>query len=120
MTKDLSLYEIEIAMKTGQPKDTWFDLLEVGDTVFTGYDNEVIRKKYASYMIGFDANGRDNLSKRGHFVVAVAGLTPPISKWKLFVVKTLRKLKLYSMLHKYQHRIERKFKEEYIHLAYYE
>lgn len=120
MYYDLELYEIENAMKTGQPKDLWFNLLEVGDTVFTGYGNEIIRKKYDSAMIGFDANGADNLSKDGYRVIAVSALTPPVSKWKLFVVKTLRKLKLYEIWRKYLRKIQNEFKDLYVHLAYYE
>ena len=103
----------DVVLKTGQPKDIWFELLKVGDTVFTGYDNEIIRKKYGSFMIGFDANGRDNTSDDGFYPIAVSGLTPPIPIYKLLMVKLLHNFYAYRLLHKYQHRIEEEFRNKY-------
>ena len=62
-------------------KDTWFKTLNVGDKVWTGFAPtggvEIIRKKYEkSFMLGFDANGRDNLAPDGFFPIAVAGCKP--------------------------------------------
>ena len=69
---------IENVMRIGQPKDLWFKYLKVGDMVRTNKNTiEVIRKKYEdSFMLGFDANGRNNLAPDGYFPIAIAGIEP--------------------------------------------
>ena len=58
--------------------DTWFQQLKVGDKVET-YDGriETIRKKYEdSFMLGFDAEGRENCAPDGYFPIAISECRP--------------------------------------------
>jgi hypothetical protein len=73
---------IENVMRIGQPKDLWFKYLKVGDKVRTNKTTvEVIRKKYEdSFVLGFDANGRNNLTSDGYFPIAIAGVEPAVKE----------------------------------------